>query len=234
MKFKISVLISFVFFQISVGQLKPYESHHIQISEPSDICLSDKDENLFIVSDEGELYKTDKLGKIILKSKYKGNDFEGVCVKGNHVYVSDESSRKIHEFDANTLEHISSKSIILDEDLNAGFESITFNKKTNQFILISEKKPNVMIFCDENLNVINELNLKITSDISAANYYNQKLYILSDEEHCIIELDQDYKEVKRYSVNIINPEGLCFDSQGNVIIVSDNMESIFYYKKLEN
>ena len=92
----------------------------------------------------------------------------------------------------------------------------------------------MLIFCDENFKVLNELSLKVTSDISAASYYNQKLFILSDEEHCIIELDQDYKEVKRYSVNIINPEGLCFDSQGNVIIVSDNMESIFYYKKLEN
>ena len=56
MKFKISILISFVFFQTSEGQLKTYESHHLKISEPSDVCISEKDENLFIVSDEGELF----------------------------------------------------------------------------------------------------------------------------------------------------------------------------------
>jgi uncharacterized protein YjiK len=223
-----------VYFNASIAQMKSEQHHHLKIGEPSDVCIDDKDESLFIVSDEGELFKTDKKGNVLLKSKFKGNDFEGVCTKGNRVYVSDESSRKIHEFDASTLEHISSKNIVLDEELNAGFESITFNTKTNQFILISEKRPNVMVFCDENFKIINEITLNITSDISAATYFNQKLYVLSDEEHCIIELNDENKEVKRYSVNIINPEGICFDAQGNLIIVSDNMESIFFYKKLEN
>jgi len=213
--------------------LKIHNKHYINIPEPSDVCLAANKSSLFIVSDQGLLYQTDLQGKVLKQSTLTGDDFEAVYADDNFVYVVDESDRKLYKVDATTLTLSKTIDIPYKGELNEGAEGISYNTSNNHFYIVTEKNPILIREFDVNFNLISETKFKDASDVSSMQFYNNQLYFLSDEDHCILKLDDTYKVIQKWNFNIPNPEGFCFDKDGNIIILSDEMEAIFFINKPE-
>lgn len=213
-------------------KLKPMRWLHTQVPEPSDICMHPDRDTYFVVSDDGFLFEVDTLGRIIRKADYKGFDTEGVTVHGSKVYVIEEFTRKIRVFDLETLEMERTVSVPYAGGRNKAFESIAFNHARNCFVMLTEKDPIFLVELDASLNVINEIDMDgIASDISAATWHKEHLWLLSDEDMVVMKLDpKNYKILNKWRVPIINPEGIAFDRQGRMIIVSDDLERFYYFK----
>lgn len=217
-------------------KIKPLNKYTTGVEEPSDICINpDNPSQFFMVSDNGYLYETNNEGKILKTANFRGIDTEAVFCKDNKVYVIEEFSRKINVFDANTLTLEKSKTINYNGGRNKAFESFTFNKDKNVFILITEKDPIYIFELDENFNIVNEIIWKEKiGDISAATYYNNSLWFLSDEDRTVIKVNpKTYAIEKQWIVPIINPEGICFDKEGNLIIASDDHKKIYLFNNPE-
>ncbi len=217
-------------------KIKPERKIYINIPEPSDICIHPNGTSFFIVSDNGYLFETDLEGTVIRKADLKGLDYEGVYADENYVYVVDEFSRTITVLDINTLEIKKTVPIPYSGGRNAAYEAITFNKTTNKFLLFTEKNPIYLFELNENFQKENEIDLsKISRDISAASYHNNHLWLLGDEDMMVYKLDpKTYKVVNCWKVPIVNPEGLTFDQKGNMLILSDDMQLLYYFKNPEN
>ena len=72
------------------------------------------------------------------------------------------------------------------------------------------------------------------NDMSSACYYNHKLWLLSDEDHTVFKMNpDDYTIEKKFSVPVYNPEGICFDEDGTMRIVSDDMHRLFVFPNPE-
>lgn len=216
---------------------KPTSFHSTQVPEPSDICLNpSKSNSFYMVSDMGYLYETNSSGEITRKAEYRGIDTEAVFAKGDKVYVIQEFNRKIAVFDAATLQLIQTKTVNYNGGRNKGYESFTFNQSNNRFVLITEKEPINLFELDENFNVVNEIDLnKIARDISSATYYNNFIWLLSDEDRTVFKLNPiTYEVISKWIVPIINPEGITFDSNGKLFIVSDDRKKIYIIDNLQN
>jgi uncharacterized protein YjiK len=200
------------------------------VPEPSDACLSASQQSLFVVSDNGFLYETDLEGKILRKSNCVGIDFEAICLANGLLYVSDESARKIYCINPVDLNSIKTFNLNYSAARNSGFESIAFDDNSKSFYLVSEKSPIVIRVYNEQFQLINEINFDATSDISSACYYQNKLWLLSDEEHLVMQLDENYKVLKQYDVKILNPEGFLFNRQGDLTVISDDMAKLYQFE----
>jgi len=213
-------------------KFKFVEHRSLKIPEPSDIVYDSTTMHFFIVSDHGILLECDTIGNVIRKADKKGMDFEGVEVRGDDVYVSDETPREVYKYDRKTLKLEATYSVPLGGKLNKGFESITYNSTKNCFVLVSEK-PAVIYEFDENFKVLGQYSFNDARDISSARWHQGKMYLLSDEDACIFKCDpRTYQPLEKYSVSILNPEGLCFDSHNNVYITSDDLERLYFFKNL--
>jgi len=223
--------ISFTLQKDKAEKIKPYKKFHTQVKEPSDICVNPKNENFFVVSDNGFLHEVDTLGKIIRTADFEGYDCEGVYADENFVYVVEEMVRKIRVFDIATLELKRTVVLPYQGGRNKAYEAITFNNKKGHMIIITEKDPIYLYELDENLNFYNEIHLgNIARDISATTFYDDRLFFLSDEDREIIEVrPDDYSVKKRWKLPIINPEGLVFTKKGELIVLSDDMEKFFFF-----
>jgi len=216
---KKSFVVSTLLFVAYVSEIGAFETsylkiknkHYINIPEPSDVCLSANKVFLYIVSDQGYLYETDLQGKVARKSNLEGDDFEAVYANEKFIYVVDESDRKIYLVNANTLMLSKTIEMPYKAEINEGVEGITYIPQTKHFLCVTEKNPVLLKEYDENFSLISETKLNIASDVSALQYFNHELYALSDEDHCIIKLDNNYKALKKWSIKIPNPEGFCFD-----------------------
>jgi uncharacterized protein YjiK len=217
-------------------KIKPYKKIYLTIPEPSDICLHPNGKSLFIVSDNGFLFETDLDGKTIRQADYKGLDCEGVHADEKFVYVAEEFSRKIRVFDIRNLELQKTVYLEYNGGRNAAYEAITFNPVKNVFLLFTEKNPIYLFELNQDLQKINEIDLsKISRDISAATFYKDHLWLLGDEDMTVYKLNpKNYQVLNSWKLPVVNPEGITFDAHGNLLILSDDMQLLYYFKNPEN
>lgn len=221
------ILIAFAFTKVPL--IKSIETHSLKVPEPSDIAFADG--KYFAVSDNGFLFEIDKEGSIIQKAKDTGMDYEGVCAVNGKVMVSDESARQIKIYNSTDLKLEKSVPYNYNGARNAGVEAITYNASNQQYYLFTEKNPCLMLEMNENFQIINQTAIKGLPDISAATFYKNQCWLLSDESHTIYQLDLSSNQaLPKYQVNIINPEGFCFDAN-HLIVMSDDMQKLFIYNQ---
>ena len=213
-------------------KIKPQSKMRVKVKEPSDIAYT-SDKNYLVVSDGGTLLKLDNAGKVILKAKQTGIDFEGVLELNEFVYVADETARKVLVFDAKTLDYVKSHQLQLQRASNSGFESIAYNSKKERFVLVTEKNPITIQEYSKDFVLQAEYSFNNVRDISSALYHNGNLYLLSDEDHLLMKLRDDYSIEKSWDINILNPEGFCFDEKNNLIVISDDLEMIYNFGSIE-
>lgn len=215
-------------------KLKPQKSIAIAIPEPSDICYNPKTDTFFIVSDNGILFETDHDQKIIRKVVEKDADFEAVYADGQLIYAVDETHRNIYRYDV-TFKPIGIANVPFAGGRNRGYEAMTFNKSKNSFILLTEKDPTTLFELDANFKITNQIDLsRLARDISAATYYNDFLWLLSDESMRLIKLNPaTYEVLGQWSLPVINPEGITFDNNGNLLVTCDDMQRIYYFNNPE-
>jgi uncharacterized protein YjiK len=225
-------LVAFSLLMNGAIKIKPQSKMRLKVKEPSDIAYT-KDKNYLVVSDGGTLLKLDISGKKILAARQTGIDFEGVLEFDDLIYVSDETSRKIMLYDAKTLEFIRSYQLQLQRASNSGFESIAYNSKKDRFILVTEKNPITIQEYSKEFVLQGEITFTSVRDISAANFYNGSLFLLSDEDHLLMKLSDNYEIEKTWDINILNPEGFCFDENNNLIVISDDLEMLYNFGKIE-
>lgn len=212
-------------------KLKPSHSFSIEVDEPSDLVYDFETSTLFTVSDNGYLAQIDTTGKLIAKSGEIGIDFEGITLLNNQIIAVDETPRKFSKFDKQFV-HKFSKTIQYHGGRNKGFESITYIPHKNVFLTAIEKDPVVLYELDTLFNVIQEINLPFKiSDVSALTFYNNYLWVLSDEDRTVHKCNLDnYKSEKSFLLPIINPEGIAFNEKGDMYICSDDMERLYVFK----
>ncbi len=200
----------------------------LTIKEPSDICILPNVNKYAIVSDNGLLYLTDTNGVVLKESTFKGFDFEGVFADESKIYVSDERSRIIYVFDYN-LERITSYQLTYYGGRNSGFESITFNKNKNCFVLITEKHPCIIFEYDTAFKELKQYPYTFSTDVSSITFHKGHLFVLCDEERKILVLNpNDYSLESEIKLSDINPEGIAITEDGRILIVSDDEQ---YLKK---
>lgn len=229
----LSVSIIFSFTADNTVKIKYHNSFNTAVPEPSDACLSANQQSLFVVSDNGFLFETDLEGKILRKSTITGIDFEAICLANDLLYISDESARKIYCVNPADLTIIKTFTLTYPAARNSGFEAIAFDETSKLFYLVSEKSPIVIRIYNEQFQQVNEINFDETSDISSAFFYENKLWLLSDEEHLVMQLDVNFKVIKQYDIKILNPEGFFFNKQGNLTVISDDMAKIYQFDAAE-
>ena len=211
--------------------LKPYYHHSINIAEPSDICLTTQDpSHYYIVSNRGCIAETDSTGKILRQTKYDGSDYEAICVKDNMIYALDESLRRIDVLMESDFKIKKSLYLNYAGARNKGFEGLVYIPEKKKFIAVIEK-PAMIVELNEQLQVTNQLLLKQFSELSSITYHDNYLWLLGDEQHLVMKVNpDDYSIVKSWNIPVINPEGICFDANGNLLIVSDDMSELFKFK----
>lgn len=216
-------------------KLKPTKHVSIAVPEPSDICYDATSNSCYIVSDQGILFETDLEGKVIRKKVEKDTDFEAVYVDSNNVYAVDESGRTIYQYDKKTFKVTKTTTIRYDGPKNKGYESFTFNPIKKSYLLITESNPVLVIELDLNFNVVKQTDISgIAKDISSARFYKDDLYLLSDEDMQLIKVNSDtYDVIQKWSLPLINPEGLAFDKEGNLLITCDDMQRLYYFNHPE-
>ncbi len=216
-------------------KLKPLSRLRLEVPEPSDICPNKSGSGYFVVSDNGYLFEVGNDGKVLRKAEFEGTDFEACFLHGDSLAVVDERTREIHFFNPETLKRFGSREVAYPGGRNKGFESICFNNSLGTWQLFTEKDPTWSFLMDSYWMVQKKDKIKKIADLSSATWFEGKLWLLSDEDHSVYRCDARTLEIEKiWKIPVINPEGICFNGQGELLVVSDDMGVLFNFGKISS
>ena len=187
------------------------------IAKPTDIH-TDLWKNIFyIVSEEGIIYLTDLKGKILKQSPKVRAQFKAVFALSNEIYVSDKSNCLVHIYSRVYFDLQMSVLVPFEKKYtNRGFTALTYNPIKRSFTLITKKDP-LLIYelTPEALqlkNIIDGTGSPIL-EVSAATYFQKKIWILSGKQKKIFAVDpMRYQILSTHALpaSIVDAEGLVF------------------------
>lgn len=215
----------------SGGSLQPLSKKKLTIAEPSDVAVAEDGKSLYIVSDNGYLCQTDLEGNVLRTAPVTGYDFEGCFQKGNYIYVSEERTRHFLKLNISDLRQTATFTVQQFGGRNKGFESLTYNPVREVMVTILERDPVELYELDPGTFAMkNQVPLTGYKDVSAATFFKGKLWILSDEGMSLTRVNPaTYEAEKTWTFPIINPEGVAFLNESTLLIVSDDMQTLFTF-----
>ncbi|NMH29207.1 SdiA-regulated domain-containing protein [Flavobacterium silvaticum] len=216
-------------------QLKPVSFVSLNVPEPSDICYSAVTKSYFIASDSGYLSETDRDGKVLQQTPLMVSDFEAVATDGEFVYAIDETRRDVYFFNPKTLAIERVVNVPFSGGRNKGYEAMVYNKVKNCWILITEREPVILFEADKEFRITNKVDLsKIATDISAATWYNDAIWLMSDMDMILFKINpKTYAVEGKWYLPVLNPEGITFDENGNLLVTCDDMQRLYYFENPE-
>lgn len=213
--------------------IKHYKTVRLSLAEPSEIVNLGGDRFLMLAN-KGFIYEINGEGKVLRKAETTGYDFEGACLVNDKIYVSDESLRQVLVFKASDFTWLETRQLQYNGPRNLGFESVTFNPVSGKFLAATEKNPQMIMEYSADFIQEKQIAVKGIHEVSAMTFHQGFLYLLSDEQNAVFKINpKDYTVLKSWKLPIINPEGICFTDSGDMVIVSDDMGKMFFFKNPE-
>ncbi len=219
------------------------------IEEPSGICYLKETDALYVVSDEGYLYKMSKTGEVLARI-YLGGDLEDVCPgpEPNTLLVAVEREDKLLVVDWRNLVPIQEIPIdrwadgrlILEEDDDYGIEGLIYYRGTvlvtNQsYTIVTETSghksdPSALLTvappkCQDCEAEIVFVDYQPYVDLAAVSALSDSsnLFLISDEEDLLLEYNPVAGTIiEEFSLFGEDQEGLAFDDEGNMYIAQDS------------
>lgn len=212
------------------------------IPEASGACYNPHTHSLYIVGDEGRLYRLNPQGKILSKKYLGHHNFEGVaCDNAHHrLYLAVEGKDnvlQVSQAQMNIQQKIKIKrtykdKIILKKDWKKhGLEGITLINGTlyltNQSHKFLPKKDPSVIFSTQfknphklHINGLIDLHQK---DLSGLDYHNGFLYVISDKNDKIWRYDLQKEQITQ-TIKLPKGawEGIAFGENADLFLADDN------------
>jgi hypothetical protein len=233
--FLFSILIALSNFNPSPSPLKSIyfkEKRKIDIPEPSDICVRENKEGYAVVSDKGIVYLVNNDFKVEKKVNGDWMDLEACYDAKEGLWVVDEAMRKLILLDRKNLEELKFVSIPFAGARNKGFESLGFSNISEKYWLATEKQPCLFYELNSQFQVVKQFQIKGIEEVSAITFYQGFWYVLSDENSMIYKCSEEGKLLFSWRVNVHNAEGIAFAGNGDCLVLSDDLATIFFFDPL--
>jgi uncharacterized protein YjiK len=204
---------------------------NVAVAEPSDMALvpGSRPPRFFVASDNGYVAEIAADGSLVRRSANVAFDLEGILWHQGELLMVDERTRRILWMDPVDLTVKRRLTIPYAGGRNKGYEAIVWNPVRERFVLITERDPILVIELDRDMRVVNEIEFdRSVRDISSATWAGGVLWLLSDMDMLVMRCDpQDYRIMERFEVPVLNPEGLAFDEDGTLYILSDDRQRLY-------
>lgn len=178
------VSISSIKAQVTLTYLNKYTL--TSVPEPSGLAFDKVNNQLFTVSDTGNIYRISTTGALLSTYVFPG-DLEGVSMFNtpNTLLVAIEDTYKLVEYNyvtGTSVQH--TMSYVNKNDSGSGIEGVTYDPIGNKIYFLNEKNPGALIVANSSFIVTNEYVLGFAGDYSASDYVPETglLWLGSDQD----------------------------------------------------
>jgi uncharacterized protein YjiK len=206
------------------------------VPEPSDLTYDKVNNQLFSVSDTGNIYRLSVTGQLLQTYTFAG-DLEGVSMSGtaNTLIVAIEDTYKLVEYNYLTGSKITHTMSYTNQGVtSSGIEGVTYNTLTGEVYFLNEKDPGALIVANSSYNVTNEYPISFAGDYSACDFVDESgyLWIGSDQDSSVYKCTTDGTVVQTFNLGTLNKlEGIAIDYDRQILyVVTDGDAKLYVYQ----
>lgn len=212
-----------LYVQQGIAQVEVIRKSSMKVAEPSDISTWPGNKNYLVLADKAFLYEYAPDGVQIKRHPFESLDLEALTCSDKYCFVSEETLQRIHILDVATLHEIHAVQWHHGGGRNEGVEAMVWLNESSRLLVATEKDPQFFTLLDESIQPLYSFRVDGINEVSALTYHQGNVYVLSDEQATIYKLSKDLKQVEmQWIVPMINPEGLVFSDNNEVIVLSDD------------
>lgn len=238
------------------------DHHEDGLREPSGLAMA-SDGTLWLVGDRKRfLFRIDQTGSILQRLRVDNRGLEGIAVgPGGNLWAVDEDSAKILQYDSSSgdeladfrLDELEGFEAIADgfeRHANKGLEGIAFDPERNEWLLLKEDHPALLIAVNSDftrIESVDDLNGDVgfqheseSVDLSGICHDPSRdlFWIVSHEGASVFGYSRDDRRVThRFDLcsddgkSIRQAEGVAIDPSGKrLFVVGDRDEKLFVYR----
>lgn len=207
--------------------IRPVKKQNLPIEEPSDLCAVPGKDFYFVVCDDGSVYKWFQ-DRQPVKLNLELWDAEGVCMSGNRLCVMEETPRRLVIIDTSRFSIVNTCLLSHQGGRNQSFESLSFDGH-NQYLTCTEKNPAEFRLLNSDFLEIKRFSIDLIEEVSGISFHDGAWWVLSDEQSCVFVLNEEFQLIRKLKFSVLNPEGISFSSSGELMILSDDLHTVYYF-----
>lgn len=212
------------------------ETYTIGAREPSGLAYDPGTDSLWVVEDNGGgIYEIQKRGEEILGAIiFKSEDLEGIAFNPDTktFFIAEERKRFIIEIDqkGKILKTIDVPIEYDDDEVNYGFEGVSYDPKSGHLFVVNEKNPTAVLEVTPDAKIVNSFEVD-SGDLSGICLDSRtgNLLVLSEESKALMEFTRDGTLVSTFLLDISKPEGIAIDNDGLLYIVCEESQRLYVY-----
>lgn len=206
------------------------------VPEPSDLTYDKVNNQLFSVSDTGNIFRLSVTGQLLDTYTFAG-DLEGVSMSGtpNTLIVAIEDTYKLVEYNYVTgAKTTHTMSYTNKSDPGSGIEGVTYNALTGEVYFLNEKSPGALIVANSSYSVTNEYPITFAGDYAACDFVDESgfLWIGSDQESSVYKCTTNGTVIQSFNLGTLDKlEGIAIDYDNQLLyVVTDGDAKLYVYK----
>ena len=213
--------------------LYPKETYELNIQNPSDITFNKAKGGYFISTNDGVVISLDTSFNIQRKTFVENTDFGSIIYEKSSILLSDKNTNRFYRVILPGYKVINSKFRIMG--ISAKDQSkvigMTYDECKDNWMIIQDTEPLQVNYYDGDFHFIDRLRLKNVNGASSCDSYQGYLYFLTDSSMVYKVNSGDLKTVQSWMLDVEDPKGICFDDNGNIIVLAGSEGKVFVFGK---
>jgi uncharacterized protein YjiK len=219
---------------VESGGLEPVVVYQLLMTSPSSIAYNAEKNSLYAVSEQnGYLYELSLSGFILNSVNLNASRPKGISfLSRDTLVIAEEGTGKIVKY-TTSGSRLNAFSLNVSTQNGYGLNGVSYSKSRDEYFAITRQQPSLWLQISNSGNEIKRLEVNFSSELTDIYYDNLEgiSWLVSSASHILFKIDNSGNVIKSWGLPVSYPEGITFDNQNRMYIVSNYDAKLYVFEK---
>lgn len=239
---KITIIYSLILFilvsckdnAVESGGLEPIAVYQLLITSPSSIAYNADKNTLYAVSEQnGYLYELALNGFLLNSVNLNAIRPKGISfLSRDTLIIAEEGTGKLVKYTTSGT-RLNTFLVNVSTQNGYGLNGVSYSRSRDEYFTVTRQQPSLWIQISNSGTEIKRLEINFTSDLTDVYYDDVEgiNWLVSSASHLLFKLDNNGNIIKSWGLPVSYPEGITFDNQNRMYIVSNYDAKLYVFEK---
>lgn len=219
---------------VESGGLNPIVVYQLLVTSPSSIAYNIERNSLYAVSEQnGYLYELSLSGFLLNSVNLNATRPKGISfLSRDTLIIAEEGTGKLVKYTSSGV-RLNAFSLNVSTQNGYGLNGVSYSKIRDEYFAVTRQRPSLWLQISNSGAEIKRLEVNFSSDLTDIYYDSAEgvSWLLSSASHLLFKLDNNGNVIKSWGLPVTYPEGITFDNQNRMYIVSNYDAKLYVFEK---
>lgn len=219
---------------VESGGLEPIVGYQLLVTSPSAIAYNADKNTLYAVSEQnGYLYELTLSGFLLNSVNLNATRPKGISfLSRDTLIIAEEGTAKLVKY-TTSASRLTEFSLNVSTQSGYGLNGVSYSKGRDEYFAVTRQQPSLWLQVSNSGTEVKRLEVSFSSDLTDIYYDSVEgvSWVVSSSSHLLFKLDNNGNVIKSWALPVSYPEGITFDNQNRMYIVSNYDAKLYVFEK---